>query len=115
MTEAADLDGDGFLDIVAIDERRGVAIYYGQKDGRFSSGVALGGRKVKPYALAVSDLSRDSSIDIVVGHVKAPSTIYFNDTSGRHYIPFHFGDNKGSVYGFAIADLDGNGLRDGWP
>ena len=112
MTEAADLDGDGFLDIVAIDERRGVAIYFGQKDGTFSAGLALDNGKVTPYALAVSDLNHDGKIDIVVGNVEAPSTVYFNDGSGRHYTPVHFGDNKGTVYGFAIADLDRDGLPD---
>ena len=112
MAEAADLDGDGFLDIVAIDERRGVAIYFGQKDGAFSAGLALDNGKVTPYALAVSDLNHDGKIDIVVGNVEAPSTVYFNDGSGRHYTPVHFGDNKGTVYGFAIADLDRDGLPD---
>ncbi|HEV8131398.1 MAG TPA: VCBS repeat-containing protein [Acidobacteriota bacterium] len=112
MAEAADLNGDGFLDIVAIDECRGVAIYFGQKDGTFSAGVAIDNGKVTPYALAVSDLNRDGKVDIVVGNVEAPSTVYFNDGSGRHYTPIHFGDNKGTVYGFAIADLDRDGLPD---
>ena len=112
MADAADLDGDGFLDIVAIDERRGAAIYFGQKDGTFSAGMALDNGKVTPYALAVSDLNLDGKIDIVVGNVEAPSTVYFNDGSGRHYTPVHFGDNKGTVYGFAIADLDRDGLPD---
>jgi len=112
MAEVADLDGDGFLDIVAIDERRGVAIYFGQKDGTFSAGLALDNGKVTPYALAVSDLNHDGKIDIVVGNVEAYSTVYFNDGSGRHYTPVHFGDNKGTVYGFAIADLDRDGLPD---
>lgn len=112
MTEGADLDGDGFLDIVAIDERRGVAVYFGQKDGTFSAGVALDDGKVTPYALAVSDLNLDGKIDIVVGNVEAPSTVYFNDGSGRHHTTVHFGDKKGTVYGFAIADLDRDGLPD---
>lgn len=112
MAEATDFDGDGFLDIVAIDERRGVAIYFGQKEGAFSSGMVLNSGKVKPYALAISDLNRDGRIDIVVGNVEAQSTIYFNDASGRHYTPIHFGDNKGSVYGFAIADLNGDSHPD---
>ena len=112
MAEAADLDGDGFLDIVAIDERRGVAIYFGQKDGTFSAGLALDNGKVTPYALAVSDINRDGRIDIIVGNVEAPSTIYFNDASGRHYTPIRFGDNKGTVYGFGIADLNRDGLPD---
>jgi hypothetical protein len=112
VSEAADLNGDGFLDIVAIDEQRGVALYFGQKNGTFSSGTALDSGRVKPYALAVSDLNRDGRIDIVVGNVKAPSTIYFNDASGGHYTPIHFGDDKGAAYGFAIADLDGDGFPD---
>ena len=106
MAEAADLNGDGVLDIVAIDEEHGVGVYFGQTDGMFSSGIEVAGGKVTPYALAVSDLNGDGRIDIVVGHVEAPSTIYFNDGSGRHYTPVQFGDNKGTAYGFAIADLD---------
>jgi hypothetical protein len=112
MTEGADLDGDGFLDIVAIDERRGVGVYFGQKDGTFSAAVSLDDGKVTPYALAVSDLNLDGKIDIVVGYIEAPSTIYFNDGSGRHHTGVQVGDKKGTVYGFAIADLDRDGLED---
>ncbi len=112
MAEAADLDGDGLLDIVAIDERRGIFIYFGQKDGTFSAGLSLDNGKVTPYALAISDLNLDGRTDIVVGNVEAPSTVFFNDGSGRHFTPIHFGDSKGTVYGFAIADLDRDGLPD---
>jgi len=112
MAGAADLDGDGVLDIVIIDEERGVAVYFGQKDGTFSSSVAVADGKVTPYALAVGDLNGDGKIDIVVGHVEARSTIYFNDGSGRNYSPVQFGDAKGTVYGFALADLDRDGLVD---
>jgi len=112
MVEAADLDGDGELDIVAIDERRGVAVYFGQKDRGFSSGFEVAGGKVTPYALAATDLNGDGRIDIVVGHVEAASTIYFNVGSGRQYVPIQFGDAKGTVYGFAVADLDQDGFLD---
>jgi len=112
MAEAADVDGDGSLDIVAIDERRGVAVYFGQKSGSFSSGMWIVDGKVTPYALAVSDLNGDGRTDIIVGRVEAPSMIYFNDGSGRHYSPVPFGDAQGAVYGFAIADLDKDGLLD---
>jgi hypothetical protein len=110
VAEAADLDGDGFLDIVVIDEARGVAIYHGRKDGSFANALPLDNGKVTPYALTVADLNRDGTIDIVVGNVEAPSVVYFND--GASFNPVTFGDNKGTVYGFAIADLDRDGFLD---
>jgi hypothetical protein len=112
MAEAADLDGDGLLDVVAIDERRGPAVYFGQKDATFSPGLALDNGKATPYALALADLNRDGKVDVVVGNVEAPSSLFFNDGSGRTYAPSHFGDDKGTVYGFAIADLDRDGQMD---
>jgi len=112
MTEAVDVDRDGSLDLVAIDENRGVGVYFGRKDGTFSPIVEIADGKVAPYALATSDLNGDGFIDIVVGHIEAPSMIYFNDGSGRHYSPLAFGDAKGTVYGFSIADLDKDGNLD---
>ncbi len=111
MAEATDLDGDGLLDIVAIDQQHGVAVYFGQSDSMFSPGVAVGDTSLVPYALAGGDLNLDGTIDIIVGHVEAPSRVYFNDGSGRHFTPVEFGDDQGVAYGFAIADLD----RDGGP
>ena len=113
MAEAADFNGDGFLDIVAIDDQgKSVAIYFGKSDGTFGSGISIGNHNVVPYALTVADLNRDGKIDIVVGYVETQPTIYFNDGSGRNFNPLRFGDNKGTTYGFAIADLDHDGLAD---
>jgi hypothetical protein len=112
MTEAADLDGDGILDIVAIDQRRGVAVYYGQGKDTFSSGTPIGDGTFVPYALAVGDLNVDGKIDIIVGQVEAPSTVLFNDGSGRRFTPVQVGDSQGTAYGFAIADLDEDGRPD---
>jgi hypothetical protein len=112
MTEVADFNADGLPDIVAIDERTGVSLYFGQKGGRFSPAFSVADRTRVPYALAVGDLDRDGKIDIIVGHVEAPSTIYFNDDSGRRFSPVAFGDAKGTAYGFAIGDLDEDGVLD---
>jgi len=112
MAEAADLDGDGRLDIVAIDERRGPAIYFGRKGGTFAPGVPVTVAPTAPYALAVADLNGDGKPDIVLGQVEASSVAYVNDGTGRHFHEVHFGDGRGTAYGFAIADLDGDGQVD---
>lgn len=111
-TGAADLDGDGTLDIVAIDERTGVALYFGKGGGAFAAGVPLAGDSATPYALTLGDLNGDGRVDIVVGHVEAPTTVHFNDGSGHTFRAVQVGDNRGTVYGFAIGDLDGDGLVD---
>lgn len=112
MAEVADLDEDGLPDIVAIDQRRGVAIYFGEPENTFSSAVPIGDRAAMPYAIAAGDLNSDGKTDIVVGNIEAPSTVYFNDGSGRSFASVQFGDNKGTAYGFAIDDLDKDGRPD---
>jgi hypothetical protein len=113
MTEAGDFDGDGLLDLVAIeDERKTVTLVFGRKDGTFSQGVPIDNGNVVPYGLAASDLNGDGKLDFVVGNVAAPSTVFFNQGSGRDFTPVQFHDSIGVAFGFSIADFDKDGLRD---
>ena len=112
MVEAADMDGDGRLDLVTIDERAGTTIYFGRANGPFFEGVLVANASPAPYALAVADINGDREPDIIVGNIEAPSAVYFNDGTGRKFHTIHIGDNKGTVYGFAIADLDRDGTMD---
>lgn len=113
VANAADLSGDGLLDIVAIDDgKRTTTVYLGQRDGKFSGGTVIGDTTVMPYALATADVNGDGRIDIVVGNVEAPSVVWLNDGTGQRFQPVRFGDSEGTVYGFAIADLDRDGAMD---
>jgi FG-GAP-like repeat len=106
------IDIDGVLDIVAIDERTGTAIYFGRSNGSFAPGVRVGDGTAKPYALVGGDVNGDGKPDVIVGNIEAPSAAYLNEGTGRRFHVVHFGDNKGTVYGFALADLDGDGQID---
>lgn len=112
VSAVADFDVDGHLDIVGIDQRHGVTLYFGEGGDHFSAGVVVGDTTLTPYALAVGDLNLDERPDIVVGHVEAPSTVYVNDGSGRTFRPVPLGDDRGTAYGFDIGDLDGDGQPD---
>lgn len=111
ISQAADFDNDGRMDLVTIDTNKGVIIYFQHTSDSFSSGMSIGDKTMKPYALAVSDLNLDGVSDIIVGHVKASSVAYFNEGTGRSFTSVLFGDNQGTVYGFDIGDFD----RDGQP
>jgi hypothetical protein len=112
VAAVADFNGDSLLDIVTVDENKGVNIYFGQKDQTFSAGISLADSKIVPYALAVADLNNDGKTDIIVGHVEAPSTVFYNDGTGRNFTSISFGDSKGTVYGFAVGDFNEDGIPD---
>ena len=109
---AADLDRDGVIDIVVIDEKRGVFAFFGEGGGKWSAAMPIGARGRTPYALMVHDVNADGTSDVIVGHVEAPSTVFFTIGSGRSFTSVDFGDSKGTAYGFDIADLDHDGRLD---
>lgn len=109
--EPVDLDADGVIDLVAIDEETGPAIFWGRTDGTYSPAEALGTREATPYAIAVADLDRNGRPDVIVGYVKSRPIVYFNDGPGTfHSVPF--GDNEGTAYGFSVGDFDEDGFLD---
>ena len=112
MSQAADFNNDGKIDIAAIDTKQGVIVYFQEEDDSFSSGISLGNQSARPYALAVSDLNLDGLVDIIVGYVKASSVAYFNEGKGKSFLPVQFGDDQGTVYGFDVADFNNDGKPD---
>ncbi len=112
MSAAADLNGDGRQDLVTIDEKTGVAVYFGEAGGRLSAAVPIGLGDQAPYALALGDLDGDRKTDLVVGYIKARPAVFFNDGSGRQFTRVLFGDDQGTAYGLAIGDVDKDGRLD---
>ena len=115
VSQAADFDGDGIVDIVAIHEdsaRFGIALYFGEGNEKFSDAVPIDNGGRYPYAVGVADLNGDGRTDIVVGNIQSPSAAYLNDGSGKRFTPVTFGDGEGDVYGFDFGDFDGDGRVD---
>jgi reactive intermediate/imine deaminase len=112
QTVVADLDQDGHLDLIAIDEDRGVRVYAGRGDGTFAAARSIGGEGGRPYALAVADLDADGATDVIVGYVRRRPEVLYNDGRGQRFTARPFGDAEGAAYGFAIADLDADGALD---
>jgi hypothetical protein len=109
--ETADVNGDGVLDLVVIDERKGPAIYLGGTGGTFGAGTPLGEPGRTPYALAVADLNRDGRDDVLVGYVNARPVVHFGNGAGD-FQEVPFGDDQGVAYGFAAGDVNEDGHLD---
>jgi hypothetical protein len=112
MAAAADFNGDEIIDIVTVEERKGVSLYYGNKDNTFSAGIYLAGSTKSPYAVAIADLNNDKKVDIIVGHEEATSSVFFNNGAGNPFKEISFGDSKGTVYAFAVGDFNEDGIPD---
>jgi hypothetical protein len=110
---AADIDGDGIVDLVVGDARTGMFLYRGTGRRTFAEPLAIGEKSGAPYSIAVIDLDRDGKPDLVVGRQEARGSIFFNQGSvGKfRFEEGTWGDGQGTVYGVAVGDLDG----DGWP
>jgi hypothetical protein len=108
----ADFNHDGIADIVTIDERKGIILYYGNKNQRFLASKVLGDPKLIPYALAIADLNQDGNMDVIVGYEQSVSTIFYSNDKGIDSKPLPFGDSQGIVYGFAVGDFNEDGILD---
>ena len=107
---AVDFDGDGVLDLVAIDENSTARTMRGLANGAYADPVPLGPASA-PYALVVHDVDRNGRPDVIVGYTRARPIVFFNDGPGR-FTPVPFGDDKGVAYGFAVGDVNEDGLLD---
>ncbi len=110
---AADIDGDGIVDIVVGDAKTGMFIYRGKGQRAFEEPFALGDKSGAPYSIGVMDLNRDGKRDLVVGRQEARGSVFFNTSTEKKFTfeETTWGDGKGAVYGVALGDLNG----DGWP
>ncbi|MCA9412523.1 MAG: VCBS repeat-containing protein [Candidatus Omnitrophica bacterium] len=109
----ADLDGDGWLDLVFSNADKGSAsfIYYGGKDGFAESRLAKLPTN-KPSSVEISDVNNDGSMDIVFANEGGEeSYAYLNDGgefSGDNRIAFETYNSKDS----AVADFNQDGYAD---
>jgi hypothetical protein len=107
----ADLNGDGFLDIVNANIGEPNGIYLGDGSGGFGQGTSVGGSE-ESYALALLDVEQDGDIDVVVANVRGPNELYRNDGSGTHWTRSLIGEQADITYGVAAADVNGDGFTD---
>lgn len=110
---AADIAGDGIVDLVVGDAKTGMFIYRGKGQRAFEEPFPIGDKSGAPYSIGVMDLNRDGKLDLVVGRQEARGSVFFNQSSVKKFAfeEATWGDGQGTVYGLALGDLDG----DGWP
>ena len=126
--EAMDLDGDGFLDLVTINDgeivdergsRRREHVFRSDGEGRFVDATdawwpASENLGEDDNVVAFLDSDADGDADFLIGSLSGPDRLLINDGSGRLRVAtdvFTGAETPGTL-GMAIADLDGDARID---
>ena len=126
--EAMDLDGDGFLDLVTINDgeivgergsRRREHVFRNDGEGRFVDATDAWWPTSENIGeddnvVAFLDFDSDADADFLIGSLSGPDRLLINDGTGRLRVAtevFAGAETPGTL-GMAIADLDGDGRID---
>ncbi|HEY6339285.1 MAG TPA: FG-GAP-like repeat-containing protein [Candidatus Sulfotelmatobacter sp.] len=107
---AADVNGDGKLDLVALTPYNGVYIFLGNGDGTFQTptNYPLLSVASPAYAIAVADLNGDGKPDLAV-NVDSALGILLNSGNGTFAAAVYYAGPGGTANpGIAVGDVNGD-------
>src|SRR6185503_8172547 len=126
--ETMDLDGDGFLDLVTINDgeilkeqgaNRREHVFRNDGKGRFRDATEAWWPPAQNVGeddnmVAFLDVDSDGDADFVVGSLSGPDRLLINDGHGHLSVALDVfdGDPTPGTLGIALADLDGDGRMD---
>jgi hypothetical protein len=105
-----DLDGDGDLDLVTVNQQAPGQIYYNDGLGSLALAAEWGGVEATSD-LAIGDLNGDGALDLVVGRPLRQNLVYENDGTGRFAAGFAVG-GLAHTQRVVLADLNSDGALD---
>jgi hypothetical protein len=115
---AADLNGDGYLDLLTVNPSGTVSPLYGKPGGVFNAEVSTGPGWIGSDAIATGDFNRDGIPDTVVLYSPNPEAVQssisvFTGTTSGHFKPLgtHYATGTTGT-AFAVGDVNGDGKLD---
>ena len=114
---AADVDGDGDLDVLLGNDDSPSRVLFNAGDGTFPTSFELPGGSAYTLSIAAAELDGDGDLDVLLGNYHSPSRVLLNAGDGTFltsielpYITLPGGSE--STNSIAAADVDGDGDLD---
>ncbi|MCG2792383.1 MAG: VCBS repeat-containing protein [Weeksellaceae bacterium] len=107
----ADINNDGYLDIVTGNINAANVIYLGDKNFTFTETVLFGSKDIDTYSIALADFNKDGFMDIVTGNYQKPNTVFLN-VDGKNFEEINLTDRSSRTYNVTVGDINSDGWID---
>ena len=113
VVRAADIDGDGDIDLVAPDRfELEILGFINDGNGEFSEVKLISsdsGQAIETRFLHVADIDEDGKVDLIVRDFSGKLTLFRNIDNQGLFIPELIGNVAVGIVDFEIGDIDGDG------
>jgi hypothetical protein len=107
-----DLDNDGDLDLITLNEHKPGQLFFNDGTGSFSVGTALSSYDSSSTSLAFGDVDNDGDIDLVTGNYHATNRLYLNDGTGTFAASTAISSDIDETSSVVLGDIDNDGDLD---
>ena len=111
--ELADVNRDGWLDIIAGNDGRN-RLYLNNGSGGFTTGggISITNDSDDTRSITAADVNNDGWIDIIAGNYNDNNRLYLNNGSGGFSGGINIGSDRDNTTAIAVVDANGDGWWD---